>query len=193
MLRLTNCHFLFCFIRSTAQASAQAVYRPLFLGNTVLYLLLRYSWWGRSGLISLSSLVVFLVLGALQYYSYVGILDAHAVAATVTTASVKQTSSNSQNSSNSSSNNALIGGHALDIWGLTVVVQYGSLFFSAKFYYLLAILPLWGAWTLYAMVRGSRHTGTTRETANHQPMREEKDPTVERRKQRAEKRRQKWT
>jgi len=166
----------------------------LFVGNTVFYLLLRYYWLGRSGVLSFSSLLVFVVFGALQYYSYVGILDAHAVAATTATnaSAAKQTSSSSSSSSRNS--NALIGGHALDIFGLTVVVQYGSLLVSTKFYYLLAILPLWGAWTLYNMVRGNRNSGTTSDHSQRlKEEKEETDPTAERRKQRAEKRRQKWT
>ena len=113
---------------------------------------------------------------ALQLYSYYGIVDA-AAAATQTT---KQ------------QNKDLVGGSHLDVLGLTWVVQFGSVLWSTKVYWLLAILPPWAAYSTYKTVKGVLPAGqqsSSSSSNNNEPV---DDATAQKRQKRAEKRRQKW-
>jgi len=113
-----------------ARTAATNFYRPFLLVANTVYLLLRYfrygwevpSFWGSVGIFS---------LWALEYFAYIGILD-NAVNRSV-------------------GDKGLVGGSSLDLLGLVVLVQFGTILFSPKFYWLLAVLPPWGAWTLYKL------------------------------------------
>jgi hypothetical protein len=85
--------------------------------------------WDTHNLISsLESIFVLLVLFGLQYYAYTGIIE-HAV-----------------NVTSRKNDSSLIGGSNLDLLALALLVQFGALFISSKFYYILAIVaPIWGA------------------------------------------------
>ena len=111
---------------------------------------------------------------ALQLYAYMGILDQAANA--------------------SGREKELVGGAHLDLLGLTVVVQYGTVLHSTKWYYLLIAVPIWGGWWLYTNVYGGG--GSKGKPANENPSGSSKneDPAAaDRRQKRAEKRRQKWS
>ena len=119
---------------------------------------LEISTWGSCGLISL----LLLQLGA-----YWGILDDAAT--------------------NTRSSGALVGGAWLDMLGLVVLVQFGTLI-SGYFYYLLLALPVVSGWKLYKMFGGGPASRTS-----STPDSDAQDDTKEKRNRRAEKRRQKWT
>ena len=53
-----------------------------------------------------------------------------------------------------------MGGAALDYLAVVVVIQFGSLY-SSKFYWLLLLIPVWGAWTLYQTFKGSGTAGSS--------------------------------
>jgi hypothetical protein len=109
----------------------------------------------------------------LQAFSYLGILDQSANA----------------NVGKGNSKKALVGGHHLDLLGLTVVVQYGSVLHSTKWYWLLMVAPLWGGWTLYQTFRGGGKKDENISSEEPPP----DDAKTEKRQKRAEKRRQKWS
>ena len=171
--------FPFCTLISTAQAAASQTYRPLLLGTNAVYLLLCLgnNWeatmalWGAIG--------VLLLLG-LQFYAYVGILDDAANSA-----------------GHADKNKALVGGASLDLLGLTWVVQFGTVLWSSKFYWLLAILPPWAGYKLYSTFKSSP-LGGGKNNASAQVTQQdggagETDDKAEKRKKRAERRRQKWS
>jgi hypothetical protein len=109
----------------------------------------------------------------LQAYSYIGILDQAANA-----------------NSGGKSKKALVGGHHLDLLALTLVVQYGSVLHSSKWYWLLMVAPIWGGWTLYTTFSGGKKNKG--DAASDEPT-PTSDATTEKRQKRAEKRRQKWS
>ena len=109
-----------------------------------------------------------LVLLALQAYSYVGILD---------------------NAANrSASDTSLVGGASLDILGLTLLIQFLTVLVSPAFYWLLVILPIWGAYFLYTTFRGDATKAAAPAAATNDAATEAQ---TERRQKRAERRRQK--
>eukprot|EP00977_Amphora_coffeiformis_P029657 scaffold42145_cov221-Amphora_coffeaeformis.AAC.3 len=73
------------------------------------------------------------VFGVSHYLLYTQILD-HAV-------------------NRSARDTGLIGGHWLDVLAVLAVIQIGTAF-STRFYWLLLLLPAWGAWALYQAVMG---------------------------------------
>jgi SRP-independent targeting protein 2/TMEM208 len=167
--------------KQTALDSAVAFYRPLLLLTNCAYWLIR---WRRHGLLAISLLggVGVASTMALQYYAYVGILDN--AAATTGHRSVV-------------GDQSLVGGSSLDLLALTWLVQFGSVLVSGRFYWLLAVVPPWGAYALYQTLFRTGSGGpptastTTPSTANHGA--EASGAQSERRQHRAEKRRQKWS
>lgn len=124
--------FSFLTVTSLAKASVEKFYKPFLLGVNGIYLLLRYYLapvWDTHDLISsVESIFVLLVLFGLQYYAYTGIIE-HAV-----------------NCASRKNDSSLIGGSNLDLLALALIVQFGALLISSKFYYVLAIVaPIWGA------------------------------------------------
>jgi hypothetical protein len=116
----------------------------------------------------------------LQGYAYLGILD--------NAANHTSTRSNSKDAS------ALVGGAHLDLLALTWLVQFGSVLFTHKLYWLLCIVPPWGGWTLYKTFQGgpgSKGKGVAVDPNTTNTT--ETDPKLaDKRKKRAEKRQQKW-
>jgi hypothetical protein len=115
------------------------------------------------------------VTWALQYYSYVGILE-------------------QAGNSKKTSKDALVGGMHLDLLALTVVVQYMSLLHSTRWLLLCTVgVPLYAAYSMYITVYGS--TGTSASSSNT-PQVDQDDPTFkarqEKRQKRAEWRKQRW-
>jgi hypothetical protein len=131
-------HYSFLTIPSrcsdAASAKAARLYGPLLIGVNALYFALRYYWtqslfWKDDNVISnVESVFVWLVLLGLQLYSYYGILHHAATHAAQPHDATLQ------------------GGSYLDLLALALVVQFGALLISSKFYYLLGVVaPLWGA------------------------------------------------
>jgi len=93
--------------------------------------------------VTVSRCVAAAFLVALSFVSYKGILEDHA-----------NTIPRGKGSSN-----ALAGGASLDLLGLVVVTQYGTVFVSEKLYWLLVLVPLWAGWNIYNTFFGSKAGG----------------------------------
>ena len=124
-----------------------------------------------------------MTLVGLSFVSYKGILEDHAN-------TIPKGKGKSE---------ALAGGASLDLLGLVVVTQYGTVLISEKMYWLLIVIPIWGVWKIYSIFFASKggssdgfmpdaQTGTNEDAT---------DPAVAekakaKREKRAERRRQKW-
>jgi len=117
-------------------------------------------------------------LVGLSYLSYRGVVDNHA---------------NQDFKNNKKADDALAGGAFLDMLGLVSVVQFGSVLFSDKFYWLLLLIPTVGGWKLYSTVKGGlpgMPNATSAAASSDNEQVSEKDN--EKRQKRAERRRRKW-
>ena len=131
-------------------------------------------------------MVITIALIGLSYISYKGILEDHA-----------------NTIKGKGKSDALAGGASLDLLGLVTVVQYGTVLFSEKLYWLLGIIPLWGGWKLYTTFFGggskAGNNGFMPNQMGGSNVNEDAgDPTSvekanEKRQKRAERRRQKWS
>lgn len=160
-----------------AKAATANIYQPILIGTNVLYLLFligfQQAW------------TVWLVLGmvlnwGLQAFAYLAILDQ---------------ATNNQKNNNNNNNKELVGGVHLDLLALTVLIQFGSTLHSTKWFYLLAMVPLWGGWMFYStFIKGRLPTSTlagggqggTGSTSSGVG-------TDDKRQKRAQKRAQKWS
>lgn len=118
----------------TGKASAVSFYQPLLLGINVFYVILR--WFLLGSTVTLRTVVVLTVLASLQWYAYVGIVD-HA------------------SSRKKANDTSLVGGSSLDLLAVVLSIQFGALLLTPKFYYLLALLPVWAAHSLYSAFFGT--------------------------------------
>eukprot|EP00543_Licmophora_paradoxa_P012596 CAMPEP_0202477460 /NCGR_PEP_ID=MMETSP1360-20130828/93954_1 /ASSEMBLY_ACC=CAM_ASM_000848 /TAXON_ID=515479 /ORGANISM="Licmophora paradoxa, Strain CCMP2313" /LENGTH=170 /DNA_ID=CAMNT_0049104705 /DNA_START=13 /DNA_END=525 /DNA_ORIENTATION=+ len=161
---------------AAARASANSTYQPIFLGINAVYILLRlgslsgYTIWSYLGIVAL------LGFNAACYF---GILDSA--------------------ESHRPTDKALIGGVWLDIVALVWLVQFGTAVITPKFYYLLLILPPWGAYKMYGMFRGAKDTfmgggggGGGGSQQDDEPE-QISDETKLKREKRADRRRKKWS
>ena len=154
---------------------------PIFAALNVVYALLRLgSFTSSTATVTIWSYLGVVTCLGLNIMCYISILDDAAT-----------------NHSNHNSKD-LVGGMWLDVWMLTVVVQFGTAIMSQKFYYLLLILPPWGLYKIYSSFRGMADGFSGDGTAGQQqdqgaPSGEVDAKTAEKRKKRAERRRQKWT
>jgi hypothetical protein len=130
--------------------------------------------------VSWRELVLIMCIGGLELYAYMGIMDSAA--------------------NHSSTDKSLAGGASLDLLGFAMVVQFGSVLLSSKFYWLLAGLPFWAAWSLYTMFGGGGGLSSLiggKKAAPAPPSEssgtEGKEKQDERRQKRADRRRQKWS
>lgn len=131
-------------------------------------------------------MVITIALVGLSYISYKGILEDHAN--TIPKGKGKS--------------DALAGGASLDLLGLVTVVQYGTVLFNEKLYWLLVTIPLWGGWKLYTTFFGGGskvgNNGFMPSQMGNNVNEDAGDPTSaekanEKRQKRAERRRQKWS
>jgi hypothetical protein len=135
--RLTSFFSFFPFLfilhpSPTARSAATGFYRPFLIVTNVVYLVLRWALMGFQ--VSWRESVLLVCLGGLELYAYMGIMDSAA--------------------NHSSTDKSLAGGASLDLLGFAMVVQFGSILLSSKFYLLMAGLPFWAAWSLYTMFGG---------------------------------------
>lgn len=119
------------------------------------------------------SVIGVLFTWGLQVFSYMGIID------------------QARNKKNTSKQKDLIGGIHLDFLVLTIVVQFGSAWHSTKWFYLLWVVPLWGAWMLYSTFFKNRVP--TAAAAAMPDDSSKMGASNEKREKRAQKRSQKWT
>ena len=156
------------FLSLPAQAATRKIYQPLIIGVNLLWLLLVF---GKRSSFGYAAIFAQLITFGLQYYAYVGILEAAANAT-------------------HNKKDELVGGRHLDLLGLTIVVQFLAVLHSTKWYWVLVAVPIYAGWSLYQSVYGG-NTATPK-----QPDIDEDDPAYkakqERRQQRAQKRKQKW-
>lgn len=97
----------------------------------------------------------------------------------------------------------MAGGVSLDLLGLVVIVQYGTIFVTTKIYWLLLIIPIWGCYKLYTTFFGGGKGGglgglmggsSNQMMGNDNGKEQAVDPQLaEKRQKRAERRRQKWS
>lgn len=113
------------------------------------------------------SLLVVTLLG-LQYYGYIGILE------------------DAQHRKNQ---DALVGGASLDLLAIVFLAQFGGLF-SVHVYWILIVLPIWGIYKMRSLFGGDGSTGPTSTPVNA-PSEVDAAQTEDRRRKRAERRRQK--
>ena len=130
-----------------ARAAASATYFPIVAGLNVIHLLIRL-YQCDAFASSRSNIVLNALLIGLTAFAYKGILDDHAESASKSTTKVV---------GGGKSNEKLAGGASLDLLGLVVLIQFGSALISDKFYWMLAILPFWGAYKIYQMVYGAKN------------------------------------
>lgn len=129
-----------------ARAAASATYFPIVAFSNVIHLFIRlYQWDDFTS--SRSNIVFHALLLGLTAFAYKGILDDHAESVSKSTTKV----------GGGKSNEKLAGGASLDLLGLVVLVQFGSALISDKFYWILALLPFWGAYKIYQMVYGAKN------------------------------------
>jgi hypothetical protein len=137
----------------------------------VVYILLRVAHWKEAtrGWHIFGALIVWI----LQYIAYQGIL------------------ASSEMVSNSTTD--LTGGIYLDLLGLTVLVQFGTALWSVRVYWLLAIVPPVGIWKLYTTLKSSMPGVAGMQQPDTSPPDETSDEKADKRRKRAERRRQKWS
>jgi len=129
-----------------ARAAASATYRPLVGGINIIHLLIRLYQWDDFAS-SRTNIVLNALLLVLTVFAYKGILDDHAESASSSTTKVV---------GGGRAHEKLAGGASLDLLGLVVLVQFGSALISDRFYWILAILPVWGAYKIYKMASGAK-------------------------------------
>ena len=117
-----------------------------------------------------------LVILGLEYYAYVGIL--------------------SSAESHRSDDKALVGGQSLDLLAFTFLVQFATLLWSEKFYWLLVLVPVWGGYVLYDTFASGTSDATGiagDQQSNSDAASASNRPGTDKREKRATKRRQKWS
>lgn len=158
--------------KKAAQARAQAAstYFPIVMIVNAVYILLFLGVKGLEDLPSIKEAAGIIATWGLQYFAYGGILD---------------------NAANRNPNDkSLVGGSSLDLLGLTVLIQFGTVLWSPKSYWLLLVAPVWGGWTLYSTFRGDSSGASKGASAPSEPTETDKE-LAEKRQKRAERRRQK--
>jgi UPF0716 family protein affecting phage T7 exclusion len=162
----------------------EGFYRPFLLLVNVIYVLVR--WWMLDGRIigsfehgltsAIPGIVALTTLFGLQYFAYIGILDDAA-------------------NDTKKKKNRLAGGASLDLLGLVVLIQFGSVLLTAKFYYLLLILPCWAAWFLKKTFWSSNDSKNSNQVSEEgaDNAAGENEQQDEKRRKRADRRRQKWS
>mmetsp|Transcript_779 Transcript_779/g.1756 ORF Transcript_779/g.1756 Transcript_779/m.1756 type:complete len:173 (-) Transcript_779:462-980(-) len=162
---------------AAARKAAAATYLPVVVALNAVYLLLRL--FRRSDPWTIYGVLATVALTGLSFVSYKGILEDHA-----------------NNIPSMKSSEALAGGASLDLLGLVAAVQYGTVFVSDKFYWLLAVIPLWGGWKIYSTFFGSKNkdsSGFMPESQAESTDDAASEKVNEKRQRRAERRRQKWS
>lgn len=90
---------------------------------------------------------------ALSYIAYKGVIEDHANNHSnsnhTRTMMAKQGGEKNKYSNTQAAAAALAGGASLDLLGLVVVIQYGTILISNKFYWLLVLIPIYAAYMIY--------------------------------------------
>jgi len=126
---------------------------------------------GYESYLSFNSLAGVLTLLSLSYVSYQGILD------------------NAEN--RNPSDKSLVGGAYLDLFGVIVLIEFGTVLWSPRFYWLLLGVPIGAGWKVYSTFAGGTAKNTKKTADSSSETTKEDETLAARRQQRAEKRRQK--
>jgi hypothetical protein len=169
-----------------AKQSTAKIYIPILVISNILYVVLML---GTSNSIPYNGtkfgIFGMIITWLMQAYSYVGIIESSAIEAT---ASKKN-------------NKDLAGGSNLDLFVATIVTQFLSVLHSQKWFYVTLVgVPLTGAYKLYytfypssSKNKSKSTTSTSAKTNDNKDDNKDDDPMTEKRKRRADKRRQKWS
>jgi hypothetical protein len=153
-----------------ARQSAASTYLPIVAALNMIYLVI-FVVYKRSSLTTFQCIMAtFLV--ALSYLSYRGIVNNHGHAHQI-------------------KSDALVGGAFLDMLGLVVAVQFGSVLFSDQFYWLLLLIPTVSGWKFYTTVKSAMPNARSIDAAPYDNG-AASEKANEKRQKRAERRRQKW-
>ena len=176
-----------------AAKTASSTYLPIISIINVAYLFIRiiYHW----ETFNTSQLLLTSLLLVLTAFAYQGIVQDHIDK----TSSVAFSSSKSTSSSDSHS--SIAGGISLDLLGLVVVIQFGTALWSNRFFYLLIVIPIYGAWKLYntffsgsgGMLGGLFGGNSDAKDAVDCGKENVSEADEDKRKKRADKRRMKWS
>lgn len=123
-------------VDAVAKESTAKIYLPILFGSNALYvvLLIRQQFPYRS----YSSIGCMVLTWGLQLYAYWGILDQAA----------------NQTSTTKTKRKELVGGANLDLLALTIIVQYLTVLWSPKWFWILAGVPVYVGWSLYRTIYG---------------------------------------
>lgn len=157
---------------AAAQAATANIYQPLLLATNVIYLLLligiqqEWTLW----------LFIRIVLNwGLQVFAYMAILD-------------------QARNNNKKKTKELIGGVHLDLLALTILIQFGSILHSTKWFYLLVLVPLGGGWTFYStFIKGQFPMSNSNPSDEGSTTPSASLSSDDKRQKRAQKRSQKWS
>lgn len=159
-------------LHHSARGAAAKTYLPIVASTNILYLFLRLVYYKSS--LTTYHITMAILLIAISSLAYKGILDDHA-------------------NSSGSKGEALAGGLSLDLLGLAVLVQFGSLA-SDYFYWLLVSIPVVGMYKLYGAFKGGKDAvgGFMPNDSDDNRGKVESEEAKAKRQRRAERRRQKW-
>uniref|UniRef100_A0A7S4JX31 Transmembrane protein 208 n=1 Tax=Odontella aurita TaxID=265563 RepID=A0A7S4JX31_9STRA len=165
---------------AAARGSAKSFYLPVVLIINVVYILIRVICQRES--FTRNQALLTTILWALTAFAYNGIIEDHVNSA-----------SSPKKTGKSSGSDPIAGGASLDLLGLVVVSQFGGCLISEKFYWLICVLPFWGAWMGYQIIYGGKNKGLADgfPSVTAEKPEEVDEKTAERRRQRAERRRMK--
>jgi hypothetical protein len=155
---------------AVAQASSAAFYKTFLVAINLLYLTLRL--FVFRSLFGFGQMFAIAIVWGSQYYAYLGILNHAARPHT--------------------NKKELVGGKFLDLLAVVIVLQFGSLL-APKILLALVFLPIWGGWTLYSTFKGPSNPKEVKDGRGSAIEKEQTEQVEAKRKQRAERRRQKWS
>uniref|UniRef100_A0A7S1BTN3 Uncharacterized protein n=1 Tax=Corethron hystrix TaxID=216773 RepID=A0A7S1BTN3_9STRA len=158
-----------------AKAEAVATYRtPLLAINAiyVLYLFLR-----RRNTFTTTDVSATVIIWILTVYSYVGIVDDYGLSASLPAMH------------NSGKVEKLRGGRSLDLLGLAVTIQVGSIVLGRKAYWMFLVFPAWGVWIVFGYLRGFFGSWFGSESSVGAEMSPEEEAVAARAQKRSERRR----
>ena len=132
----------------TARQAASTSYKPIVICLNLLFIFLRfiYQW----NTVTITQSLGAICLLALSYIAYKGVIEDHANNNINNSMMAKQGGKNKYSNTQAV---ALAGGASLDLLGLVIVIQYGSIFVSNKFYWLLVMIPIYAAYKMYTTFR----------------------------------------
>jgi len=168
---------------AAAKQATAKIYIPILVLSNILYVVVMF---GTSDSIPYNGtkfgLFGMIITWLLQAYSYVGILESSSCASTATKKKNKKD---------------LVGGSNLDLFVATIGTQFLSVLHSPRWFYMTVLgVPIIGVYQLYSTFYPSTTASknSNKNKDNKEDNNKEVDPILtEKRKRRADKRKQKWS